>query len=102
MVRHPPELREKAVRMVRQLRKETGKKKGAVQRVAEQLDIGPESLWHWARQDEIDNGEAVGTTTEDGVRIRALEQENRELRRANAILKSASALFAAELDRPQR
>jgi transposase len=61
-----------------------------------------ESLRTWVRQGEIDNGEAAGTTTAEAERVKALEQENRELRRANAILKSASAFFAAELDRPQR
>ena len=56
----------------------------------------------WVRQDEIDRGDAPGTSTADADRIKALEQELRELRRANAILKSASAFFAAELDRPQK
>jgi transposase len=54
------------------------------------------------KQAEVDAGEAPGTTSEDAARIKELEQENRELRRANAILKSASAFFAAELDRPQK
>jgi transposase len=56
----------------------------------------------WVRQADIDDGVTAGTTTADAERIKALEQENRELRRANAILKSASAFFAAELDRPQK
>lgn len=100
--RYPSALREKAVRMVRQLRKETGEKHGAIGRVADQLDIGVESLRTWVKQDEIDHGEAGGTTTVDAERRKELEQENKELRRANAILKSASAFFAAELDRPQK
>jgi transposase len=100
--RYSPELKERAVRMVRQLRAETGERHGSVKRVAEQLDIGPESLRSWVRQDEIDRGESAGTTTADAERLKQLEQENKELRRANAILKSASAFFAAELDRPQR
>ena len=56
----------------------------------------------WVNQTDVDAGERPGVTTEDNVKIRRLEQENRELRRANEILKSASAFFAAELDRPQR
>jgi transposase len=99
---YSPELKERAVRMVRQLREETGERRGTVHRVAGQLDIGVESLRQWVRQDEIDHGEAAGTTTVDAQRIKELEQEVKELRRANSILKSASAFFAAELDRPQR
>lgn len=100
--RYSPELKTRAVRMVRQLREETGERHGTVKRVADQLDIGTESLRLWVRQDESDHGEAAGTTSADAARIKELEQEVKELRRANAILKSASAFFAAELDRPQR
>jgi transposase len=99
--RYSREFKERAVRMVRQLREETGRKHGTIRRVAEQLGCGVESLRGWVRQAEIDGGEAPGTTTEEAARIKALEQENRELRRANAILKSAASFFAAELDRPQ-
>lgn len=88
--------------MVRQLRAETGEKHGTLQRVATQLGCGVESLRLWVNQDQIDHAEATGTSTEDSQRIRELEQEVRELRRANAILKSASAFFPAELDRPQK
>jgi transposase-like protein len=88
--------------LVRQLQAETGKKHGAIQRVAAQLGYGVESVRTWVKRAEIDAGEAPGTTSEDAGRIRVLEQEVRELRRANAILKSASAFFAAELDRPQK
>jgi transposase len=56
----------------------------------------------WVRQADIDEGRTPGTATEDAVRIKQLEQENRELKRTNAILRSASAFFAAELDRPQK
>ena len=98
--RYSPELKERAVRMVRQLREETGEKIGTVKRVAEQLDVGPESLRAWVKQAEIDDGDRVGTTSEDAAELKALRQEVKELRRANAILKSASAFFAAELDRP--
>jgi transposase len=86
----------------RQLQAETGEKHGTIGRVAAQLGCGVESLRLWVNQDRIDHGEAPGTSTEDAQRIKELEQEVRELRRANAILKSASAFFAAELDRPQK
>ncbi len=102
MRRYSPEEKAQAVRMVRALREELGTSQGTVRRVARQLGYGVESVRHWVKQAEINNGEAAGTTTADAARIKQLEQENRELRRANAILKSASAFFAAELDRPQR
>jgi transposase len=95
-------LKERAVRMVFALRAETGEKHGSVKRVAEQLDLGVESLRSWVHQHEVDHGDRPGTTTADAERIKGLEQENRELRRANEILRRASAFFAAELDRPQR
>ena len=100
--RYSEELKQRAVRMVFQLREETGESQGSVKRVADQLDIGVESLRSWVKQAEIDGGWRAGTTTVDAARLKELEQENRELRRANAILKSASVFFAAELDRPQR
>ena len=94
--------KERAVRMVRQLRKELGTDHGTVKRVALQLGIGIESLRGWVKRADIDDVVKPGTTTADAHRIKQLEQENRELKRANAILKSASSFFAAELDRPQR
>ena len=94
--------KERAVRAVRQLRKELGSDHGTIKRVAEQLGIGVESLRGWVKQAEIDEGVKPGTTTAEAARVKELEQEVRELRRANAILRSASAFFAAELDRPQR
>jgi transposase len=94
--------KERAVRMVRQLRAELGTDHGTVKRVAEQLGIGTESLRSWVKRSEIDAGEKPGLSSEDAAKIKALEQENRELKRANGILRSASAFFAAELDRPQK
>lgn len=88
------------MRLVRALRAELGTSRGAVGRVADQLGFGAESVRKWVLQSDIDDGVAAGTTTSDRSRIKELEQEVRELRRANAILKSASAFFAAELDRP--
>jgi len=100
--RYSVEEKERAVRMVLQLRKELNTKQGTVKRVADQLDVGVESLRAWVKQHEIDHGDRSGTTSEDAERIKRLEQENKELRRANSILKSASAFFAAELDRPSK
>lgn len=100
--RYSPEFKERAVRMVRELRRETGQSHGTLQRVARQLGCGVESLRTWVKHSEVDAGEAAGTTSAEAARIRALEQENRELRRANEILRRASAFFAAELDRPQK
>jgi len=94
--------KDQAVRLVRQIRRETGQAHGAVQRVAGQLGYGVESVRSWVKQADIDDGEAPGTTSTDAATIKRLEQENRELRRANEILRRASAFFAAELDRPQR
>src|SRR3954451_21548434 len=94
--------KDQAVRLVRQIREETGEKHGAVQRVARQLGFGIETVRKWVDQADVDDGWRPGTSTEENAKIRRLEQEVRDLRRANEILKSASAFFAAELDRPQR
>jgi transposase len=90
------------VRAVRQLRKELGTDHGTIKRVADQLGIGVESLRNWVKQAEIDDGVKPGVTTAEAERVRQLEQENRELKRANEILRRASAFFAAELDRPSK
>lgn len=90
-----------AVRLVRAARAE-GRGQGAVSRVAERLGFGVESVRSWVRQADIDDGQTPGLTTGDAARIKDLEAENRELRRANEILRRASAFFAAELDRPSR
>ena len=96
--RHPPELRERAVRMVQATIKETGQRHGVVTRVAVQLGLGSETLRQWVRQAEIDAGLRPGITTDDHQRILELERENRELRRANEILKAAAGFFARQLD----
>ncbi len=90
------------MRLVRALRAELGTDHGTVRRVADQLGFGTESVRKWVRQADIDDGETARVTTADRARMKDLESENRELRRANAILRSASAFFAAELDRPLR
>jgi transposase len=96
--RYPPELRERAVRMVQQAIQESGERFGVITKVARQLGIGTESLRSWVRQAEIDQGQRPGTSSQDKERIATLEREVRELRRANEILRTASAFFAAELD----
>jgi transposase len=96
--KYPEELRERAVKMVFEVRDQDGKGRGELARVARQLGVHPEALRTWVRQAEIDGGQRPGTTTGEGRRIAELERENRELRRANEILKAASAYFARELD----
>ena len=100
--KYPDELRERATRMAVDARRDPAIRTGALKRIGEQLGINPETLRNWVTQAEIDEGHRPGTTTDDAARLAELERENRELRRANAILKSASAFFAAELDRPSR
>ena len=101
--KYPVELRERAVRMVLEVRKDTGQTFGVVTRVARELGIGTESLRGWLKQADIDGGHRRGTSTADKERIAQLERENRELRRANDILKAASVFFATELDgRPKK
>jgi transposase len=100
--KYPDELRERATRMVVEARKDPVSGAGAIKRIADQLGIHPEALRVWVKRAEVDAGDRPGTTSSDADRIAALERENRELRRANGILKSASVFFAAELDRPSR
>src|SRR3954451_10629748 len=83
--------KDQAVRLVRQIREETGERHGAVQRVARQLGFGVETGRKWVNQADVDDGARPGVTTQENAKIRRLEQEVRELRRANEILKSASA-----------
>jgi transposase len=98
--KYPEELRERAVRLAVEARRDPITRAGALRRIGEQLGINPETLRNWVQQAEIDAGDRPGVTTDDAQRIAELEREVRELRRANQILKSASAFFAAELDRP--
>ncbi|PRX46891.1 transposase [Nonomuraea fuscirosea] len=101
--KYPQELRERAVRMVFEIREQSGNAPGAIARVAQQLGVHREALRGWVRQAEVDGGQRPGTSTADAQRIAELEREVRELRRANEILKSAAAFFARELDpRPPR
>jgi transposase len=97
--KYPDELRERAVRLVLDVRDDAGSVSAACTRVGEQLGINADTLRGWVKQAEIDSGARPGVSTADSARMRALEKENAELRRANAILRTASAFFAAELDR---
>ena len=97
--RYSPEEKAAAVRMVRTLRAELGTDHGTVQRVATQLGYGTESVRTWVRQADIDEGQLAGVSTGDAAKMKALEQEVRELKRANEILKRAASFFGAELDR---
>jgi len=95
-----PEVRERAVRMVREHSGEHTSQWAAVVSIAAKIGCTAQTLSNWVRQAERDQGKRIGTTTDDRDRIKALERENRELRQANEILRKASAYFAqAELDR---
>src|SRR5699024_2687036 len=101
--KYPLELRERAVRMVRDaLEADPGARRGIFRRIGDQLGVNPETLRSWVNQDQVDAGDRPGTTTAEAQRVNDLGSGNRELRRADQILKSASALFAAELDRPSK
>jgi transposase len=96
--RYPVEVRERAVRLVLEHRSEYETKWAAIVSVASKIGCSPETLRGWVRQGEVDVGARPGTTTAEGQRIKELERENKELRRANEILKAAAAFFARELD----
>ncbi len=98
--RYPPELRERAVRMVLEHQHEYPSQWAAIISIAGKFGMTCETLRRWVRQVEVDVGERPGVTTTEAARIKELEREVKELRRANEILKSASAFFAAELDAP--
>jgi transposase len=98
--RYSPEVRERAVRMVREHSPEHPSQWAAMEAIAPKLGCTPETLRRWVRQAERDAGQRAGLTTTEQQRMKELERENRELKRANEILRKASAYFAqAELDR---
>jgi len=101
-VPYPKELRDQAVRLVREWRHEHGRRDGGIREVANQLGVHVESVRSWVRQASIDSGDAPGLTSDDKTRVRQLEKENAELRRANEILKAAATFFGAELDRQHK
>ena len=95
---YPREIRERAVRMVLEHQQDYESQWEAICSVAEKLGPTAETVRKWVRRAEIDGGVRAGMTSAESERIRQLERENRELRRANEILKAASAFFARELD----
>ena len=100
---YPPELRERAVRMVAEVTPNYDSQWAAISAVAQKLGIGTaETVRKWVRQAEVDAGARPGVTSEESAEIKRLKREVAELRRANEILKAASAFFAAELDRPHQ
>ena len=100
--KYPDELRQRAVRLAMDAQKNPADRRGACTRIGAQLGIPADTSRGWIRTAEIVQGVRPGTTTDDATRLAELEREVAELRRANTILKSASAFFAAELDRPSR
>lgn len=99
--RYSPEVKERAIRLVRESVDDHNSEWAAIRSIAEKIGCSPETLRIWVRQDQRDEGELPGPTTDEKARIKELERENRELKRANEILRKASAFFAqAELDRP--
>ena len=99
---YPAEVRERAVRMVFDHQHEYPSQWKAIESISKKLSINHETLRIWVRRAETDAGERPGVTTDERARMRELERENRELRRANEILKAASAFFGAELDRQSK
>jgi len=100
--RYPAEMRDRAVRMVFEAEGHSGSQWEAIVSVSGKLGMTSETLRRWVRRVEVDEGRRSGVTSDERERLKALERENRELRRANEILKAASAFFAAELDGPRR
>jgi transposase len=99
---YPPEVRERAVRMVFEHQDEYPSQWKAIESISTKLSVNHETLRQWVRRAETDAGQRPGLTSDERARMRELEREVKELRRANEILKAASAFFAAELDRPSR
>ena len=99
-MRYAPEVRERAVRLVQEAQKDHQSQWAAIQSVADKIGCTHETLRRWVRQDERDSGLRSGVTSDERDRLKQLERENRELKRANERLRKASAFFAqAELDR---
>jgi|SRR5579885_934927 len=100
---YPREMKERAIRLVVETKHEYDSEFVAIVAISKKLGIkSPETLRRWVRQAEVDGGDRPGRTSQELAEIRELKRENAELRRANEILKTASAFFAAELDRPYR
>jgi transposase len=96
--RHPREVRERAVALVWETQSEYGSQWEAIMSIAQKVGVLAESLRRWVPQAEIDGGARAGMRSDDAQALRELRRENRELRRANEILKAAASFFARELD----
>jgi transposase len=99
--KYPAEMRDRAVRMVFEAEQHCDSQWEAIRSVAEKLGPTSETVRKWVRRVEIDEGRRPGLSTDERERLKILERENRELRRANEILKAAASFFAAELDGPK-
>jgi len=100
--KYPQEVKDRTVRLVLDRRGDYPTEWAAITAIAAKSGITKETVRRWVRQAEIDAGVRAGGTSEEAAELKRLRSENRELKRANEILKAASAFFAAELDRPQR
>jgi transposase len=98
---YPPEIKTQAIEMFTAGKNDFKSRMDCASHIANLLGIGcADTVLTWVRQSEVDGGQREGTTTEENEELRRLRRENAELKRANGILKAASAFFAAELDRP--
>ena len=97
---YPPEFRQRALRMLEESMPEHETEYAAIRHVGARLGVGPETLRKWRRRAEIDTGQRPGLTSDEHAEVKRLRREVAALRRANEILRTASAFFAAELDRP--
>ncbi len=100
--KYPIEVRDRTVRMVQEHQHEYPSQSKAIESIAAKVNINAQTLRNWVNRAEIDTGQRPGITTDERAKIKALERENKELRRANGILKAASAFFGAELDRQSK
>ncbi len=100
--KYPDEMRERAVRMLFEHQHEYPSQWKAIESIAEKLNINHETLRQWVRRAEVDSGKRAGATSDQLEEVKKLRRDNAELRRANDILKAASAFFGAELDRQSR
>lgn len=98
--RYSADFRASALRLVEEVRPEHNTEWAAITSVAHKLDVSSETVRKWLRQAQVDDGRQPGTTSDESAELKRLRRENAELRRANEILKAASAIFAAELDLP--
>ena len=100
--KYPIEVRDRTVRMVQEHQHEYPSQWKAIESIAAKVNINAQTLRNWVNRAEIDTGQRPGVTSDERAKIKALERENKELRRANEILKAASHFFGAELDRQSK